>query len=114
MNASYGGSGVDQSTMQLIIDQLEELIITLIEEVRQRPAVAVAILAGVVGALVGTMLASGVGRPRPMHKRVVNRVGNVGDLAALVGLGFRLLENPLVRNYARAAVAGQLKKRFSR
>jgi hypothetical protein len=36
----------------------------------------------------------------------------MGDMASLVGIGVKLFENPLVRSYARAAVAGQLKKRF--
>jgi len=55
---------VDQSTMQLIIDQFEELLVTIIDEVRQRPGVAVAILAGVAGALVGSMLAARLSRRR--------------------------------------------------
>ena len=49
---------VESSTLQLIVDQLEELIVTVVEEIRERPGVAVAILAGVVGATVGGMLAA--------------------------------------------------------
>ena len=52
MLASFGGSEVDQSTGQLIIDQIEELVVTIIQEIRERPAVALAILAAVEGALV--------------------------------------------------------------
>jgi hypothetical protein len=108
MHASFGGSEVDQSTTQLVIDQIEELVVTLIEEIRARPAVALAILAAVVGALVGGMLASGVGRPKPVSARVAHRVGRMGDLAELTRLGVKLLENPIVR----AAVLSQFKKRF--
>ncbi len=112
MNASFGSSEVDQSTVQLIIDQLEELVVTLIEEVRERPAVAVAILAAVIGAVIGGALAAGVGRPKPVQKRVARRMGEMGDLAALAGMGVKMLENPIVRNYIRGAVRGQLKKQF--
>jgi hypothetical protein len=114
MHASFGGgSEVDQSTTQLIIDQVEELVVTLIEEVRERPAVAVAILAALVGAVIGGMLAAGVGRPKPVRRRVVKRMGDMGDMASLMGLGVKLLENPIVRSYVRAAVSGQLKKKFN-
>jgi len=113
MNAVLSGSEVEQSTVQLIIDQLEELVVTLIEEVRERPAVAVAILAGVVGAVIGGMFASGMGRPKPARKRAAARADAVGDVVALLGLGYKLLESPIVRSYARAAIAAQLRKRFS-
>jgi uncharacterized membrane protein YeaQ/YmgE (transglycosylase-associated protein family) len=106
--SSFGVSGADQSTMQLVIDQLEELIVTIIEEVRQRPAVAVAIMAGIAGALIGGWLASRMGRKPTVGKHVARRAGTVGDMAELAGLGLRLLENPLVR----AALMNQLKKRF--
>jgi hypothetical protein len=108
------GSDFDQSTLQLVIDQLEEFVVTLIEEIRERPAVAAAILAGVLGAIVGTFLAArAVGsRPSP-PRRVVKRARGLGDAADLAGLAMRLLENPIVRAYARAAVANQFKRRFS-
>ena len=61
MNASFGSSEVDQSTMQLIIDQLEELVVTLIEEVRERPAVAVAILAAVSGGVLTLFTSNSIG-----------------------------------------------------
>ncbi|HEY3060675.1 MAG TPA: hypothetical protein VGL99_17080 [Chloroflexota bacterium] len=112
MQASYGKAGVDQSTLELVIDQIEELVVTLIEEIRERPAVAAAILAGVVGAMIGGMLAAGFGRPKPVKNRVVKRVHRMGDMAELAGLGFKLLENPIVRSYALAAVSAQLRKRM--
>jgi hypothetical protein len=114
MHTSFGASEVDQSTTQLIIDQIEELVVTLIEEIRERPAVAAALLAAVVGAIIGGVLAAGMRRPKPVTKRVARGVGTVGDMADLAGLAFRLLENPLVRSYLRAAVTGQLKRRFTR
>jgi len=113
MNASFGSSEVDQSTMQLIIDQLEELVVTLIEEVRERPGVAVALFAAVVGAVIGGMLATGNARPKPVRKRVTAKLDNVGDMASLIGLGVNLMENPIVRGYVLAALSGQLKKRFN-
>jgi|SRR5215467_14937978 hypothetical protein len=113
MHTSFGAAEVDQSTTQLIIDQIEELVVTLIEEIRERPAVAVAILAAVVGAIIGGILASGMRRPKPVTRRVARRMGSVSDMADLAGLVFKLLENPLVRSYILAAVAGQMKKRFT-
>lgn len=107
------GSDFDQGTLQLVIDQLEELIVTLIEEIRERPAVAAAILAGLVGAIVGTVLAARAvgGRPSP-PRRVLKRARGFADAADLAGLAVRLFENPIVRAYVRAAVANQLRRRF--
>ena len=135
-----GGDGV----VQLLVDQIEELIVTVIEEVRTRPSVAAAIVAGVVGAVVGITLARRGTRRRPPRvsagneilgeilgslvggmprardfqrtttrsgKRVQQRLGDVSDLASL---GVRLLENPIVRSYVRAAIASQVRKRFGR
>jgi hypothetical protein len=123
---SWGGDG--GGVVQLVVDQLEELIVTLIEEVRARPSVAVAIMAGLAGAVVGIMLASQGRRRRPLARgtargtRAVGRTGkraaqgldSLGDVAELVGLGLRLMENPIVRGYVRAALAAQLRKRFTR
>jgi hypothetical protein len=108
MLASFGGSEVDQSTGQLIIDQIEELVVTIIQEIRERPAVALAILAAVAGALVGAYLASSVGRPKPVTTRVARKVGRIADVAELTRLGVKLLENPIVRG----AVLNQFRKRF--
>jgi hypothetical protein len=107
-------SNGEQSTLQLIIDQLEELVVTIIEEIRERPGVAAALLAAVLGVVVGSMLASGVGRrhasPPASVAHKARTVTEAGDLAALA---IRLLQNPIVRSYLRSAVEGQLKKRFS-
>jgi hypothetical protein len=97
------------STLQLVMDQVEELIITLIEEIRDRPGVAVAILAAVAGALVGGMLAGRSRRRAVARARTPKAVRGIGDAAELAGLGLRLLENPLVR----AAIVSQLKRRIS-
>jgi hypothetical protein len=103
-----------QSTTQLIVDQLEELIATLYEEIRERPGVALAIVAAVVGALVGAKLATGRGRRSPPKpEQVVKRARGMAEAADLAGLGVKLLQNPLVRGYVWAAVEGQFKKRFS-
>jgi hypothetical protein len=107
-------SNVEQSTLQLIVDQIEELIVTLIEEIRERPGIAAAILAAIVGIVLGSMLAARVGRGRTSApKRVVRRARGVAEATELAALGVKLLQNPIVRGYVRAAVQGQLKKRFS-
>ena len=145
--------GGSEGVVQLIVDQVEELIITIVEEIRARPAVAAAILAGVVGAVVGTTLAGrltrrrrpppvsapaemlgalagtlagsvpwradgraigkAAGRTRKRARQGLARTG-LDDMADLAGIGLRLLENPIVRGYARAAVANQLRKRIGR
>jgi hypothetical protein len=115
MHDSFSQSNVEQGTMQLIVDQFEELLVTIIEEVRQRPGVAVAIVAAVAGAVVGSMLAARSSRRHASPKAgVVRKARTVGEAADLVALGLKLLQNPLVRSYVRSAVEGQLKKRFSR
>jgi hypothetical protein len=114
MNDRYGQADVEQGTMQLIIDQLEELIVTIVEEVRQRPGVAVAILAAIGGAVIGSMLASRASRRRASPTaRVVHKARGVTEAAELAGLGIKLLQNPIVRSYVRAAVESQLKRRFA-
>jgi hypothetical protein len=155
---SVGDNWGDSSdgVLQLIVDQVEELIITILEEIRTRPAVAAAILAGVVGAIVGSALAARMRRPRRppsvsapaellgalagtlagaapsrVNGKAVGKAAKAarqsskraqkgfararaGDMADLANIGLRLLENPIVRSYARAAIANQLRKRFSR
>jgi hypothetical protein len=107
-------SNVEQSTLQLIVDQLEELVVTIIEEIRERPGVAAAILAAVVGVVVGSMLATGVGRRHASPPaRVVRKARSMTEAGDLAGLAVKLLQNPIVRGYLRTAVEGQLKKRFS-
>jgi hypothetical protein len=105
---------VEQSTMQLILDQVEELLVTIVNEIRQRPGVALALLAAVTGALVGSMLAARASRRhRSPARGVVRKARGVGEAADLAALGVKLLQNPIVRSYVRSAVEGQLKKRFS-
>ena len=99
----------EDSTFQLVIDQLEELVVTLIEEIRERPGVALAIFAGVVGALIGVRLATG--RRSAPARGVRRKAQDVGDAAELAGLGLRLLKNPIVRGLVVAAVERQLRRR---
>jgi hypothetical protein len=107
------GSDFDQSTLQLVVDQLEELVVTLIEEIRERPAVAAAIAAGVIGAVVGTFLAARAMGSRPSPpRRAAKRARGLADAADLAGLGVRLFENPIVRAYAREALSSQIRRRF--
>lgn len=106
---------VEQSTMQLILDQFEELLVTIIDEIRQRPSVALAFLAAITGAVIGSMLAARAGRRRASAPRgVARKARGMAEAAELAGLGLKLLQNPIVRSYLRAAMEGQLKRRFSK
>jgi hypothetical protein len=108
-------SVADESTLQLIIDQLEELVVTVIEEIRERPGVALAIVAGLVGAFVGARLAANMSRRRTIApRRVAHRARRVGDAAELAGMGVKLLQNPIVRGLLIAAIERQLKRQLSR
>ena len=103
---------VESSTLQLIVDQLEELIVTVVEEIRERPGVAVAMLAAVVGATVGGMLAARAGRRRASAPaRVARQARGLGEAADLVALSLRLLQNPIVRGMVLAALERQLRRR---
>ena len=113
MQDSFGDAQVEQSTLELIVDQLEELVVTIIEEIRERPGVAAAILAAVVGAVVGGLLAARAGRRASPPARVAKRARGMAEAADVAGIAVKLLQNPMVRGYIRSAVEGQLKKRFS-
>lgn len=114
MQDSFTQSHAEESVMQLIVDQLEELVVTIIEEIRERPGVAAAILAGLLGAIAGSMLAASLARRRQSPPaRVVRKARGVSEAADLAGLAVKLLQNPLVRGYVRSAMESQFKKRFS-
>jgi len=102
-------ASADDSTFQLVVDQLEELVVTVVEEIRQRPSVALALFAGVLGALIGSRLASR--RKRTPPERVARGARNVGGAADLLGTGMHLLQNPLVRGMVFAAITRQLRGR---
>ena len=108
-------ASADDSTFQLVLDQLEELVVTIVEEIRQRPGVAVALVAGVLGALVGSRLAMRRRRPAPAKPVRMARRGarNVGDAADLFGTGMHVLQNPIVRGLIFAAIARQFRGRSS-
>jgi hypothetical protein len=108
MHTSYGSSEADQSTMQLLIDQVEELIVTIIEEIRQRPGVAVAILAAVVGAIIGSGLAARRIRATPTPKKQIETAFDMGDLGAGIT---SLLNNPIVRSFLFALATRVIRKR---
>jgi hypothetical protein len=107
-------SGVEDSTLQLVIDQVEELVVTMIEEIRERPGVVMAIAAGLLGAVIGLRLAGSARRRAAPPPRVARGARRVGEMAELAGLGMRLLQNPIVRGALRSSVQGQLRRRFSR
>jgi hypothetical protein len=114
MHDSFSPSHVEQGTMQLVMDQLEELIVTIVEEIRERPGVAAAIFAALLGAVIGSLLAARA-RSRPVSPpaRLARRARGMGEAAELAAIGLKLLQNPLVRGYIRSTMEGQLKKRFS-
>jgi hypothetical protein len=95
------------------MDQLEELVATLIEEVRERPAVAVAIGAAILGAIVGSRLAGRRRRSMAPAKEAMGKARRVGDMAELVGLAMRLMQNPIVRGLIMAAIARQMRRRLA-
>ena len=107
-------SNVEPGTLQLILDQLEELVFTLIEEIRERPSVALAVLAAVMGAVVGSALAArGGGRRRVVPPaRVARGASRVGAASELMGLGVRLMQNPIVRGFVLASVQRQFRRRL--
>jgi hypothetical protein len=106
-------SVTEESTLQLVLDQLEELVVTIIEEIRERPGVALAIFAGLLGAVVGSTLAARARSRAPAPVRAARRARRVGDAAELVGLGLRLMQNPIVRGLVIAALERQLKRKLS-
>jgi hypothetical protein len=107
-------SSTEESTLQLVFDQLEELVVTIIEEIRERPGVALAIFAGLAGAIVGSMLAVRMRSRAPVPVRAARKARKVGEVAELAGLGIRLLQNPIVRGLVIAAIERQLKGKIAR
>jgi hypothetical protein len=103
MRDTGGVVDAEQSTLQLVMDQAEELIVTLIEEIRERPGVAAAIVAAVVGVIVGSLLASATRRRSP-PRRAAKTARRSFRLASIV---WRLMQNPIVRGL----VLAQLRRR---
>jgi dihydroxyacetone kinase DhaKLM complex PTS-EIIA-like component DhaM len=106
-------TNVEPGTLQLILDQLEELVVTLIEEIRERPGVALAAFAGLGGALIGAALAARTRNRRASAPAAVARgARNLGAASEMLGLSLRLLQNPIVRGLVLAAVQKQLRRRM--
>src|SRR4051794_6230625 len=114
MQNSFRTSDVEQSTFELIVDQLEELIVTIVEEIRERPTVAAGILAAVVGIVIGSMLVGNRQRQRSAPTRLVRRARGMGEMADLAATGVKLLQNPIVRGLIRSSVQKQLRQRIAR
>jgi hypothetical protein len=110
MAAGMQDAEVEDSTFQLVLDQLEELVVTIIEEIRERPGVAVAIVAGLIGAMAGVRLATRRRASTPA-RAVRRKAQGVGDAAELAGLVVRLLKNPIVRGLIISSIERQLSKR---
>ncbi len=148
------GMGDVEELARLVVERLEWALAAIADGVRERPVAALAILAGVLGAVAGLSLATRQPRPKPRAPavseaaellgaivaalgaadlgrggkgvaNVVERIGkrqggafawlrDMGDVSDLAGTGMRLLENPIVRAYLRAAVASQLRRRLAR
>jgi hypothetical protein len=138
---------------KMITDQMEDLLVTVIEGVRERPVVAAAIFAGIVGAFVGITLARvrrpkrrvpatlgflhGLGavlhaveldrRSKALSRRMRKTAQTVGErssraladelgefyrMADLAPMAMRLLQNPIVRSYVRAAIVSRVARRI--
>src|ERR1700674_1253313 len=96
MQDTFSQSNTEQTVMQLIVDQLEEFVVTIVEEIRERPGVAAAILGGLLGAIVGSMVAARFARHRPAHpERVVRKARGraISEVADLAGVALKLLQN---------------------
>ena len=108
-------SSVKDSRLQLVFDQLEELVVTIVEEIRERPGVAIAIAAALVGAAVGIRLATSLNHRRASPPaRAARRARRVGEVAELAELGMRLMQNSIVRSLVIAAIERQIKRSLSR
>ena len=106
-------SDVGDSTLQLIVDQLEELAVTLVEEIRERPGILMALIAGVVGAMIGSWLARRKSAA-PAPVRAARGAGRTaGEAADIARIGMRLLQNPLVRGLLLATLERQVRGRLS-
>jgi hypothetical protein len=113
--ATTQDSDGDGGPLQLVIDQVEELVVTLIEELRERPGIAAALVAGVIGAMIGSWLATR-GRPRATHgagRQVARRGRKASNTAKAASTGLHLLQNPVVRGLIIAVVQRQLKNRLT-
>jgi hypothetical protein len=75
-----GARGEADDVMKLAFDLVGDLVASVVDEIRERPGVAAAIVAGVCGALIGIGLAGLVGR-RP-KRRAASAAGGVVDLLA--------------------------------
>jgi hypothetical protein len=106
-------SDVGDSTFQLVLDQLEELVVTLVEEIRERPGVVMALIAGIVGAVIGSQLASRRVKRAPA-RAVRASARNAGEASDFVHVAIRLLQNPIVRGLILATLERQLKNRLAR
>jgi hypothetical protein len=106
-------SDVGDSTFQLVLDQLEELVVTLVEEIRERPGIVMALIAGVVGAIIGSQLASRRAKRAPA-RAVRGTSKSAGEAADFAHTAMRLLQNPMVRGLILATLERQLKNRLAR
>jgi hypothetical protein len=136
-----------------ITDQMEEFLVTAIEGVRERPAVAAALIAGFVGAFVGVILSRALRpkrrvperldlprglsallraaelekRSKELTRRARKTAKTAGErssraisqdmaeffsMAELAPTAMRLLQNPIVRGYIRAAIVSRFARRF--
>jgi hypothetical protein len=105
-------SNAEQGTLQLIVDQFEELAVTIFEELRERPAAVAAIIAAITGAVIGMSLANRRRGPRA-PKEVRHKAKTARRVSSLARIGFRLLRNPLVRGLAMTVLQRQLKRKLA-
>lgn len=130
-------AGLLEAVAEIVVEQVEEALVTVLETLRERPLLTAAVGASVASALVGLVLAS---RRQPRRPKVMNLVNDVladleplggkgkvgkkvrrggsrgleglGSAAELLPLALQLLQNSIVRAYVRGFVRSQLRRRF--
>jgi hypothetical protein len=113
MSNSFSESHGEQGVIDPIIEQIERLVVAVFDQLRQRPAVAGALFAAIVGAVIGSMLAASFSqRQTTSQAHMARRENTAVDARTLAAGALRLLENPLVRSFLFSMLARGFKRRL--
>ena len=83
-SSGFDGQGQGGDTVQAITDAVEDVLVAILELVRERPAVALAVGAAVVGALIGAAFAGFRQKPAPPARAASTLSELITNLAAAV------------------------------